>query len=80
MTLGEVLAEVRALPREDQQRLRDLLDEWLDSESRANEAPVDGDQRLRVQFEPLTLISADTALNEAALAEGLIVDNPNSHP
>ncbi|HKP87862.1 MAG TPA: type II toxin-antitoxin system VapC family toxin [Blastocatellia bacterium] len=28
----------------------------------------------------LTLISADTALNSAALAEGLIVDDPNAHP
>jgi predicted nucleic acid-binding protein len=27
----------------------------------------------------LTLISADVELNEAAIAEGLIVDNPNVH-
>ena len=28
---------------------------------------------------PLTFISADAALNQAALAEGLIVDDPNNH-
>ena len=28
----------------------------------------------------LTLISADNALNSAAIAEGLAVDNPNHHP
>jgi len=27
-----------------------------------------------------TLISADNALNSAAIAEGLAVDNPNHHP
>lgn len=29
---------------------------------------------------PLTLLSADGALNTAAAAEGLMVDNPNAHP
>ena len=29
---------------------------------------------------PVTLISADQALNGAATAEGLTVDDPNSHP
>ena len=29
---------------------------------------------------PLTLVSADVDLNNAALAEGLLVDNPNLHP
>jgi predicted nucleic acid-binding protein len=29
---------------------------------------------------PLTLVSADTALNSAAAAEGLLVDDPNAHP
>ena len=28
---------------------------------------------------PLTLLSADTDLNDAAIAEGLTVDNPNNH-
>ena len=28
---------------------------------------------------PLTLLSADTDLNAAAVAEGLTVDNPNDH-
>jgi uncharacterized protein len=29
---------------------------------------------------PLTLVSADVELNAAARAEGLMVDDPNSHP
>lgn len=29
---------------------------------------------------PLTFLSADNALNAAAVAEGLTVDNPNNHP
>jgi len=29
---------------------------------------------------PLTLLSADTDLNAAAVSEGLTVDNPNNHP
>jgi hypothetical protein len=29
---------------------------------------------------PITLVSADTALNLAALAEGLVVEDPNDHP
>ena len=29
---------------------------------------------------PLTLVSADTTLNTAAAAEGLLVDDPNVHP
>jgi hypothetical protein len=29
---------------------------------------------------PVTLLSADQALNDAATAEGLIVDDPRSHP
>lgn len=36
-------------------------------------------RRLTAGATPLTLISADIALNAAALAEGLVVDNPNSH-
>jgi len=31
-------------------------------------------------FGPVTLISADQALNDAATAEGLAVDDPRSHP
>ena len=31
-------------------------------------------------FGPVTLISADQALNDAATAEGLAVDDPNAHP
>lgn len=29
---------------------------------------------------PLTLVSADTELNTAAIAEGLMVEDPNQHP
>jgi len=29
---------------------------------------------------PITLVSADQALNDAALAEGLGVDDPTKHP
>jgi hypothetical protein len=29
---------------------------------------------------PITLVSADQALNDAATAEGLAVDDPNAHP
>lgn len=32
------------------------------------------------QIPSLTLVSADTELNTAAVAEGLLVDDPNSHP
>jgi predicted nucleic acid-binding protein len=32
------------------------------------------------QIPSLTLLSADTNLNAAAEAEGLLVDNPNNHP
>jgi predicted nucleic acid-binding protein len=31
-------------------------------------------------FAPVTLISADQALNDAATAEGMAVDDPRSHP
>jgi hypothetical protein len=31
-------------------------------------------------FHDCLLISADQALNTAAIAEGLTVDDPNSHP
>jgi hypothetical protein len=29
---------------------------------------------------PITMVSADGALNTAALAKGLAVDDPNTHP
>lgn len=38
------------------------------------------DGRLATGASALTLISADDALNVAAIAEGLAVDNPNHHP
>lgn len=38
------------------------------------------DGRLAAGATMLTLISADNALNDAAVAEGLVVDNPNDHP
>lgn len=37
-------------------------------------------QRVRLALSPITLISSDIALNSAALAEGLLVEDPNSHP
>ncbi len=36
--------------------------------------------RLADGLAPLTLVSADSDLNTAALAEGLLVDDPRSHP
>jgi predicted nucleic acid-binding protein len=36
--------------------------------------------QVRVHLPSLTLVSADAELNAAALAEGLLVDDPNSHP
>lgn len=36
--------------------------------------------RLSLGLSPLTLFSADTELNAAAISEGLTVDNPNNHP
>lgn len=36
-------------------------------------------ERLAVGLSPLTLLSADTDLNNAAIAENLLVDNPNNH-
>jgi predicted nucleic acid-binding protein len=37
-------------------------------------------ERQDAGFAPVTLISADQALNDAAQAEGLTVEDPNSHP
>jgi predicted nucleic acid-binding protein len=37
-------------------------------------------ERDALGLSPLTLLSADTDLNDAATAEGLMVDNPNNHP
>jgi uncharacterized protein len=37
-------------------------------------------QRHEAGWDPVTLISADHALNTAAMAEGVAVDDPNSHP
>jgi len=36
--------------------------------------------RLALGIQSFTLVSADTALNAAAMAEGLAVDDPNAHP
>ncbi len=35
--------------------------------------------RVAVGLSPITLVSADSALNAAAVAEGLAVDDPNAH-
>lgn len=37
-------------------------------------------QRIQAGLPPVTLLSADAELNAAALAEGLAVDDPNTHP
>jgi uncharacterized protein len=37
-------------------------------------------ERQAAGFPPVTIISADQALNDAATAEGLTVDDPRSHP
>jgi len=37
-------------------------------------------ERLSNSLPPLTLVSADTDLNDAAQVEGLNVENPNDHP
>jgi predicted nucleic acid-binding protein len=37
-------------------------------------------ERQDAGFAPVTLISADQALNDAATAEGMAVDDPRSHP
>lgn len=36
--------------------------------------------RVAAGASPLTIISADDPLNAAAVAEGLLVENPNTHP
>ncbi len=38
------------------------------------------DERIANGLAPLTLVSADTELNNAAQAEGLNVENPKNHP
>lgn len=38
------------------------------------------DERIANGLPPLTLVSADTELNNAAQAEGLTVENPNNYP
>ena len=37
-------------------------------------------ERNRYGLPALTLVSADTDLNHAAAAEGLVVENPNDYP
>jgi len=37
-------------------------------------------ERLHIGASALTFVSADNNLNNAATAEGLVVDNPNNHP
>lgn len=38
------------------------------------------DSRAKAKASTITFISSDIALNSAAMAEGLLVDDPNSHP
>lgn len=37
-------------------------------------------ERIAAGLSPMTLVSADTELNNAAQAEGLVVENPNNYP
>ena len=37
------------------------------------------DERVALGATPIILVSADTELNAAAMAEGLLVENPNNH-
>ncbi len=37
-------------------------------------------ERQALDMPSLTLVSADVALNTAAVAEGLLVEDPNAHP
>jgi len=44
-------------------------------------ASLDGNaERREYGLAPLTLISADTDLNQAAITEGITIENPNEHP
>jgi hypothetical protein len=43
-------------------------------------AVIVNQQLLAANITPLTFLSADDRLNQAASAEGLAVDNPNHHP
>lgn len=68
-TLGELagnLAEAHALRAYDAVQLAAALE--IDSEMKSAGAS------------PITLVSADAALNSRAIAEGLAVADPNSHP
>jgi predicted nucleic acid-binding protein len=38
------------------------------------------DERISLELSPLTLVSADDELNDAAWSEGLAVENPNDFP
>lgn len=38
------------------------------------------DERVSNGFPPLTLVSANIELNNAAQAEGLAIENPNNYP
>lgn len=38
------------------------------------------DSRVKAKASAITFVCSDTALNSAALTEGLLVDDPNSHP
>jgi hypothetical protein len=36
--------------------------------------------QLAIALSPMTFVSADSEVNAAATAEGLLVEDPNSHP
>jgi hypothetical protein len=43
-------------------------------------SPEPHTERLALGMPPLTLVSADVALNTAAAAEGILGEDPNAHP
>jgi hypothetical protein len=53
---------------------------WIRGLTRRSPSTVINHFHQAVGSGPVTLVSADQALNNAALAEGLAVDDPRSHP
>jgi hypothetical protein len=53
---------------------------WVRRLTRRSPSTVINQKEQDAGFAPVTLISADQALNDAAQAEGLIVDDLNRHP
>jgi hypothetical protein len=90
---NHLLSTIKALPPEQMRQLRQRLDAELAEPGKSPVRPparkakparpaahrIDHKEQA-AGFAPLTLISADQALNDDATAEGLVVDDPRSHP